>query len=96
MKMIGRRPRPSLLLLWLTCTLAISSCATTSPPVTPPACPKPSLAPSNVMRAPNYVQRLQALLFKSSPKLKTTSAPVNASSASSPDSAHPPRPTHDR
>lgn len=76
MKKIVQRPRPSLLLLLLGCVMAVSSCATTSPPARPAACPKPSPAPSNVMREPNYVQRLQGLLFKSSPTPKTTSSPA--------------------
>ncbi|AWH48549.1 hypothetical protein C1925_04935 [Stenotrophomonas sp. SAU14A_NAIMI4_5] len=65
MKKIALRPRPSLLLLLLTCAMVVSSCATTSPPVAPASCPKPSPAPSNVTRQPNYEQRLRALLFKS-------------------------------
>lgn len=32
MKKTERRPRPFLLQLWLTCALAISNCAKTSPP----------------------------------------------------------------
>ncbi len=76
MKMTGLRPRPSLLLLWLACAAAISACATTSPPATPLACPKLPPAPSNVMRAPNYVQRLSELLFESSPTPKTMSEPA--------------------
>jgi len=76
MKKTVRRPRPSLLLLWLVCAMAVSSCATTSPPARPAVCPKPSPAPSNVMREPDYVQRLQGLLFKSPPTPKTTSSPA--------------------
>lgn len=76
MKRIGLQPKPSLLLLWLACAAAISACATTSPPATPLACPKPPPAPSNVMRTPNYVQRLSELLFESSPTPKTTSGPA--------------------
>lgn len=73
MKKTGQRPRPSLMLLWLTCVLVFSGCATTSPPVTPPACPKPSPGPSNVMRTPNYEARLRGLLFKSAETPTTTS-----------------------
>lgn len=80
MKKTGLRPKPSLLLLWLTCTLATSSCATTSPPAAPASCPKLSPAPSNVMRTPNYEQRLRELLFKSAEMQTTTSAPAKPSS----------------
>ncbi len=73
MKKTALRPRPSLLLLWLTCALGVSSCATTSPPATPLACPKLPPAPPNVMREPNYVQRLSELLFRSSPTPTTSS-----------------------
>ncbi len=76
MKKIALRPRPSLLLLWLTCALGASSCATTSPPVTPLACPKPPPAPSNVTRQPNYEQRSRDLLFKSAGTPTTTSVPA--------------------
>ncbi len=76
MKKTGLRPRPSLTLLWLACALATSSCATTSPPVLPTSCPKPSPAPSNVMRTPNYEQRLRELLFKSGVTPTTTSTPA--------------------
>ncbi len=65
MKKTALRPRPSLLLLWLTCALGVSSCATTSPPAIPLACPRPSPAPSNVMRTPNYEQRSREILFRS-------------------------------
>lgn len=65
MKKTVQRPKPSLLLLWLVCVMAASSCATTSPPAIPASCPKPSPAPSNVMRTPNYEARLRGLLFKS-------------------------------
>ena len=74
MKKTAQRPRPSLLLLLLACVMAASSCATTSPPAAPLACPKPSPAPSNVMRTPNYEQRSRALLFKSDETQTTTSA----------------------
>ena len=76
MKKTEPRPRQFLLLLFLTCAMGISACATTSPPATPLACPKPQPAPSNVMRKPNYVQRLSELLFESSPKPKTTFWPA--------------------
>lgn len=76
MKKTAPRPRPSLLLLWLTCALGASSCATTSPSAAPASCPKPSPAPSNVMRTPNYEQRLRELLFKSAATPTTTSAPA--------------------
>lgn len=76
MKKTALRPRPSLLLLWLTCALVVSSCATTSPPAAPASCPKPSPAPSNVTRQPNYEQRSRALLFKSGETPMTTSRPA--------------------
>lgn len=76
MKKIARPPRPSLLLLLLVCVMAASSCATTSPRATPASCPKPSPAPSNVMRTPNYEARLRALLFKSAETPTTSSEPV--------------------
>ncbi len=77
MKKTALRPKPSLLLLWLTCAMAVSSCATTSPPATPASCPKPSPAPSNVTRQPNYEQRLRALLFKSGETPTTRFVPAN-------------------
>jgi len=79
MKKTALRPRPSLMLLWLGCMMALSGCATTSLPATPPACPKPSPAPSNVMREPNYEQRLRELLFKSDATPTTKSAPAKPS-----------------
>ncbi len=45
MKKTALRPRPSLLLLWLSCVLALSGCATTSPPATPVACTWPHHTP---------------------------------------------------
>lgn len=76
MKMTALRPRPSLLLLLMGCVMAASSCATTSPPATPLACPKPSPAPSNVMRTPNYEQRSRGILFKSDATPTTTFGPA--------------------
>ncbi len=76
MKKTALRPRPSLLLLLLACAMAVSSCATTSPPATPLACPKPPPAPSNVTRQPNYEQRSRELLFKSDETPTTTSVPA--------------------
>jgi hypothetical protein len=76
MKKTALRPRPSLLLLWLTCAQVLSGCATTSPPATPAVCPKLPPPPSNVMREPNYVQRLQELLFESQPMPSSTSLPA--------------------
>ena len=81
MKKIGPRPRPSLMLLWLACALALSSCATTSRPAAPLACPKLSPAPSNVMRTPNYERRLRELLFKSAATPTTTSEQGRPSSS---------------
>ncbi|HEP1207034.1 TPA: hypothetical protein QEN11_09100 [Stenotrophomonas maltophilia] len=74
MKKTAPRPRPSLLLLLLACAMAASSCATTSPPAIPLACPKLPPAPSNVTRQPNYEQRSRELLFKSGAMPTTTSA----------------------
>lgn len=76
MKKTGLRPRPSLTLLLLTCVLIVSGCETTSPVVIPPACPKLSPAPSNVMREPNYEKRSRELLFKSDETRTTTSTPA--------------------
>ncbi len=76
MKKTALRPRPSLLLLSLSCVLALSGCATTSPPVTPVACPKLPPAPSNVMRPPTSESRLRALLLESVETPTTSSGPV--------------------
>lgn len=73
MKKIVRRQRPSLLLLWLTCVLMFSGCASTGPVAKPEHCPKPQPAPSNVMRLPSYEQRLRELLFESG-EMPTTSS----------------------
>ncbi len=80
MKKTALRPRPSLMLLLLTCALALSACATTSPPVTPTACPKLPPAPANVMRPPTSEARLRALLFESAETPTTSSAPAKPSS----------------
>lgn len=76
MKKTALRPRPFLLLCLLASVMAASSCATTAPSAMPLACPKPSPAPSNVMRTPNYEQRLRELLFKSVETRTTTSTPA--------------------
>lgn len=76
MKKTAQPPRPSLMLLWLACAMALSACATTSPPVTPTACPKLPPAPANVMRPPTSESRLRALLFESAETPTTSSAPV--------------------
>ncbi len=76
MKRTVLRQRPSLLLLLLACAMAASSCATTSLPAIPLACPKLSPAPSNVTKQPNYEQRSRALLFKSDETPTTTSWPA--------------------
>lgn len=76
MKKTVQRPKPSLLLLWLVCVMAVSGCATTLRPATPAFCPKPSPAPSNVMRSPNYEARLRGILFKSGETPTTTSEPA--------------------
>ena len=70
------RPQPSLMLLWLTCALAISGCAGNGQAVKPEHCPKPLPPPPNVMRSPDYETRLRALLFESSETPTITSAPA--------------------
>ena len=76
MNKIGKRPRPSLLLLLLTCVLATSSCAGSGQRVKPTACPNPQPAPPNVMRSPNYEQKIRVILFESDETQTTRSAPV--------------------
>ena len=76
MKKTARPPKPSLLLLLLVCALVTSSCATTSPLATPPVCPKPSPAPSNVMREPSSERKLRGILFKSVVTPTTSSVPA--------------------
>lgn len=80
MKKTALRPRPSLMLLWLACVMALSACATTSPRATPSACPKLPPAPANVMRAPTSEARLRDLLFESAETPTTSSAPAKPSS----------------
>ncbi len=80
MKKTALRPRPSLLLLWLSCMLALSGCATTSPPATLVACPKLPPAPSNVMRPPTSESRLRALLLESVETPTTSSEHAKPSS----------------
>ncbi len=80
MKKTALRPRPSLMLLWLGCAMALSSCGTTSRLAIPPSCPEPSPAPSNVMRAPNYEQRSRQTLFESAVTPMTKSEPSKPSS----------------
>ncbi len=76
MKKTELRPRPSLMLLWLTCALVLSACATTSPRATPTSCPRPQPAPSNVMRQPSAEKSLRAELFESGETPTTSSAPA--------------------
>ena len=80
MKMTAPRPRPSLMLLWLTCALVLSACATTSPRATPTSCPRAQPAPSNVMRPPSAEKSLRAELFESGETPTTSSAPARPSS----------------
>ncbi len=80
MKKTALRPRPSLMLLWLTCALVLSACATTSPRATPTSCPKPQPAPSNVMRQPSAEKSLRAELFESAVTPTTSSEPAKPSS----------------
>ncbi len=76
MKKTVPRPRPSLMLLWLVCVLAISGCATGGRAARPSVCPTPSPPPANVMRAPNAEQSLRALLFESGETPTTNSRPA--------------------
>lgn len=76
MKKIAGQPRLSLTLWSLICALAISGCATTSPPAAQPACPKLSPAPSNVMREPSSEARLRELLFAPAATPTTSSGPA--------------------
>lgn len=73
MKKTALRPRPSLPLLWLICAMAISGCAGSGLRVKPGACPSPQPAPPNVMRSPNYEQRVREILFESA-EMQTTSS----------------------
>lgn len=59
------RPRPSLMLLLLTCALIVSGCAGNGRAVKPSVCPKPAQPPSNVMRSPSAESSLRARLFES-------------------------------
>lgn len=76
MKKTALRPRPSLMLLWLVCVMALSACATTSPRATQTSCPKPQPAPSNVMRPPSAEKTLRGLLFEPAATPTTSSAPA--------------------
>lgn len=76
MKKTGRRPRPSLMLLWLTCAVVLSGCGTGGPAVKPSASPRLPPAPPNVMRPPSAETSLRALLFESAVTPTTSSAPA--------------------
>ncbi len=76
MKKTGLRPRPSLMLLWLTCVLTASGCAMGGQAVKPSVCPTVSPAPANVMRQPSGEQSLRAELFESGETPTTSSAPA--------------------
>lgn len=65
-----------MLLLWLTCALMFSGCASTGPVAKHEHCPKPQPAPSNVMRLPSYEQRLRELLFESAETPTIRSGPA--------------------
>lgn len=69
-----QRPRPSLMLLLLTCALIVSGCAGSGRGVKPSVCPKPAPPPSNVMRSPSAEKSLRVLLFESG-ETQTTSSP---------------------
>ena len=61
--------------LWLlSCALAISGCAGNGRAVKPPVCPTLPPPPPNVMRSPDYEQRLRAELFESGETQTTSSA----------------------
>jgi hypothetical protein len=62
--------------LWLTLPLALSGCAS-SGKVVPIACPKPAKPPAEVMKTPNFEQKVRQLLFDSEPKPTSGSDPVN-------------------
>ena len=70
------RPRPSLMLLLLTCVLAMSACGKSGPVVRPDYCPKPSPPPSSVMRLPQAEKQLRAELFESAETPTTSSPPA--------------------
>lgn len=76
MKKTALRLRPSLMLLWLVCVMALSACGTTSLRATPTVCPKPPPAPSNVMRPPSAEKSLRAELFESAETPTTSSVPA--------------------
>ncbi len=76
MKKIALRPRPSLMLLWLTCVLVTSGCATGGQAAKPSVCPTLPPPPSNVMRPPSAEQTLRGLLFEPAATPTTSSAPA--------------------
>lgn len=76
MRMIARRPRPSLMLLWLTCALAISGCATGGQAAKPSVCPTLPPPPASVMRQPTAESSLRELLFESAATPTTNSEPA--------------------
>lgn len=49
-------------------SLAISGCATKSPPYTPPICPQAPPLPSSLTQPLNAEQRLSQLLLESDPR----------------------------
>lgn len=63
-------------LLWLTCALAMSGCATNGKAAKPVACPTLPPPPPNVMRSPQAETRLRAILFESAATPTTSSAPA--------------------
>ena len=76
MKKIELRPRPSLLLLLLSCVMAASGCGMAGQAVKPSACPKPAPPPQNVMRQPSAEKSLRAELFESDETPTTSSVPA--------------------
>ena len=65
MRKTGPRPRPSLLLLWLTCALVTAGCRTTGPSAQPVVQPRLPPPPPNVMRPPRAEKQISEILFES-------------------------------
>ena len=76
MKKIALRPRPSLMLLWLTCLVVTSGCATGGQAAKPSVCLMLPPPPANVMRPPSAEQTLRGLLFEPAVTPMTSSGPA--------------------
>lgn len=76
MSKTDRRPKPSLILLWLTCALIATGCAGNSRAVKPEICPVLPPPPANVMREPSAEKKLRELLFVSPETATTSSEPA--------------------